>query len=125
MKDISSIIGKKYRSPKTGEEYGLFRKPAGKLPSGFSAARFGTPFAEDGSGNLFTEDANQQICFWDHETDVVTAIAASWDEFVRGCTEPKEIRLEDGQVKSAWINPELAKKYGIKAPKDGWIKKET
>jgi hypothetical protein len=125
MKDPSVTFGKEFNSKLTGGGYGIFRKCGGALPSDFSITKFGTPFAEDGSGNLFTQTQNGSICFWDHETDDLTVIASSWEEFASGCVEPKAVKLKPGQVKSAWMNPEFAKKMGIEVPKDGWIKKKS
>ena len=125
MKTLSAILGKEFRSKLTGSSYGVFRKCGSSLPADFSVPRFGSPVVEDGSGNLFTQTTDGSICFWDHETDDLTVIASSWDEFVGGCVEPEEVELNPAQVKSAWIDPEFAKKMGIAVPKDGWIKKKA
>src|ERR1700733_14845177 len=119
MKDLSLIFGKEFESKLTGSSYGIFRKCGTILPSGFTIIKFGTPFAEDGCGNLFTQTQNGSICFWDHETDELTVIASSWEEFMSCCITPKEVELKPQQIKSVWVNPEFAKKMGIKAPKDG------
>ena len=125
MKDITPIIGKEFTSKLTGEGYGVFRTCAAGLPEGFSPSKFGAPFAEDDCGNLFTQAKDGRICFWDHETNDLTIIAASWDDFAKACVEPQKVELKEGQVESVWINPEFAKKMGIEAPKDGWIKKKA
>jgi hypothetical protein len=123
MKNLSLIFGKEFDSKLTGTGYGVLRECGAGLPDGFSVTKFGTPFAEDSSGNLFTRTESGRVCFWDHETDDLTVIASSWEEFVSGCVPPREVKLKPGQVKSAWMDPEFAKKMGIAVPKDGWIKK--
>jgi hypothetical protein len=124
MKDLSAIFGKQFDSKLTGASYGVFRDCGTDLPANFSVGKFGTPQTEDGCGNLVTEMQDGSICFWDHETDELTVIANSWEEFAIGCVPPREVKLEPGQVESAWVNPEFAKKMGIAVPKDGWIKKK-
>jgi hypothetical protein len=111
MKDLGAIFGKEFDSKLTGADYGVFRKCAAILPADFSIPKFGTPFAEDGCGNFFTEAQNGGICFWDHETHDVTVIATSWEEFARGCREPKEVTLKPGQVKRVWVNPNFKPKF--------------
>lgn len=124
MKDFTVVFGKEFDSKLTGSVHGIFRKCGASLPANFFIAKFGAPFAEDGGGNLFTQIQNGSICFWDHETDDLAVIAFSWEEFASGCIEPKEVKLKSGQVKSAWIDPEFARKMGIAVPKVSWIKKK-
>ena len=124
MKNISVIFGKEFDSKLTGASYGVFRECGATLPAGFSVSKFGAPLAEDGCGNLVTEVQNGSVCFWDHETDDLAVIARSWDDFASGCTTPKKVELKPEQVRSVWVNPEFAKKMGIAAPKDGWLKKK-
>jgi hypothetical protein len=107
MKDLSAVFGKEFDSKLTGNGYGIIRKCGAVLPSDFSISKFGTPFAEDGCGNLFTQTQIGSICFWDHETDDLTVIASSWEEFTSGCVEPKEVKLKPGQVKRVWIDPKF------------------
>jgi len=57
--------------------------------------------------------ANQEVRFWDHETGESTVLAQSAGEFIAGCVAPSEVELEPGQVKSVWVDPEFAKKFGI------------
>ena len=111
MNDLSAIFGKEFDSKLTGTGYGVFRARGAGLPEGFSNAKFGAPFAEDSCGNLFTQFPNGSICFWDHETDDLTVIAASWDEFAIGCVEPKEVKLNPGQVKRVWVDPNFRPKF--------------
>ncbi len=125
MKDITNIEGKEYFSPVTNQGYGIGEVFSGRLPEGFTTEAFGTPFAYDGCGNLFTENEKKEICFWDHETDEVVVIAKSWNAFTEGCVDTEPVELKEGQVKSAWIDPEFAKQMGIEVPSDGWKKRNT
>ena len=125
MKDPSTILRKEFHSKLTGNVYGEFRECSDVLPADYTIARFGKPFAEDGGGNLFTQMDNGSICFWDHETDDLFVISNSLEEFVTGCTEPTEVKLKPGQVKSAWMDPAFAKEMGIEVPGDGRIKKRA
>jgi len=125
MKDISNIEGKEYFSPFTNEGYGVGEVFGGQMPEGFSVEVFGQPFAYDSCGNLFTENEKKEICFWDHETDELHVISENWKAFESGCSEPDPVELKEGQVKSVWIDPEFAKKMGIKVPSDGWKKRNT
>jgi len=125
MKDLKAIFGKEFESKLTGDGYGVFRACAPVLPADFTTAAFGRPFAEDDGGNLFTELPDGNICFWDHETDDLTVIASTWDDFAKSCIPPKPVELKPGQVKSVWVDPEFAKKMGMTVPKDGWIKRKA
>jgi hypothetical protein len=111
MKDLGVIFGKDFDSKLTGSGYGVFRKCGAVLPADFSITKFGTPFAEDSCGNLFTQIQSGRICFWDHETDDLTVIASSWEEFVGGCVEPKEVKLKPGQVKRVWVDPNFKPRF--------------
>jgi hypothetical protein len=111
MKDLAAIFGKEFDSKLTGVGYGVFRKRGAGLPADFSVSRFGTPFAEDSGSNLFTQIQNGSVCFWDHETDDLTVIAKSWEEFASGCIEPKEVKLKPGQVKRVWVDPNFKPKF--------------
>jgi len=111
MRDLDAVFGKEFDSKLTGSGYGLFRACGTGLPNGFSIAKFGAPFAEDSCGNLYTQVPDGSICFWDHETDDHTVIAASWEEFAIGCVEPKEVKLKPGQVKRVWVDPKFKPKF--------------
>ena len=111
MKDLSYIFGKEFNSKLTGASYGVFRKCAASPPADFSISKYGMPFAEDSCGNLLTQIQNGSICLWDHETDQLTAVSASWEDFASGCTEPKEVKLKPGQVQRVWVNPKFKPKF--------------
>ena len=125
MKEIENIIGKEFESPISGECYAFDTLFDGSYPAHFSVDRFGIPFAGDSSGNLFTQRNDKKVYFWDHEIDEILMIAASFDELYAGVVEPASIELQEGQVKSVWIDPEFAKQLGIEVPSDGWKKKES
>jgi hypothetical protein len=124
MKDLSNIIGKEYESPHTCDVYYFSELFDGDFPEGYSIDSFGSPFATDACGNLFTTKDESTIYFWDHETDEAYLIAASFEELLAGVTEPASVELREDQVKSVWIDPEFAKQFGIDVPADGWKKKE-
>jgi hypothetical protein len=124
MKNLGRILGKELESKLTGLCYGV-RECGTRLPEGFSDSKFGAPIAEDDSGNIVTVLPGGSVSFWDHETDQLTVIASSWDEFASGWVAPKPVNFEPGQVKSGWIDPDFAKSIGIPVPKDGWIRKHS
>jgi len=124
MKNLGLILGKEFASKLTGATYGVFRECGARLPEGFSESKFGVPIAEDGSGNIVAVSPGGSVCFWDHETDELLVIASSWEEFASGCVTPEPVKLEPGQIKSAWIDPDFAKSIGISVPKEGWIRKK-
>jgi hypothetical protein len=105
--NIISAIGKVFRSA-NGAEYGVIRS-LGTSP--LQQCELGTAkaFAEDECGNYFVQLDGGRIGFWDHETNHLTHLAASPDEFVAGLTEHAPVSLMPGQVISAWIDPELLK----------------
>jgi hypothetical protein len=106
--DYSQVAGKVFRAP-SGEEFGTFRALGdGPLPS-WIAARKQTPFAIDDCGNFFVRD-DQKIYFLDHETDELTLLASSEDEFLAGLHTPEPAELMPGQVKRVWIDPDFLKK---------------
>jgi hypothetical protein len=73
------------------------------------------PVAWASSGNyiLIDENKNGAVFFWDHELpDKKTELAASFSEFLE-LLEPfdiSKVKLEPGQVKRVWIDPEFLKK---------------
>jgi hypothetical protein len=81
--------------------------------------------AEDDCGNFFAVLESGAIAFWDHETDALTPLAISLQQFMANCTDPASVKLKPGQVKSVWINPEFAKQLGIEVSADGKPKKQS
>jgi hypothetical protein len=66
--------------------------------------------ADDGCGNYLCLrlDGDQAVVFCDHELDEVTAVAASFTDFMAKLRpDPGSVKLEPGQVISAWIDPSL------------------
>jgi len=107
---IDRIKDKVFRTA-GGEEYGVIRALQGNLPIDLN--KLLEPFAEDSCGNYFVLRAGF-VYFWDHETGDTTFLAASIDQFIEALVAPTPVKLREGQVKSAWINPEFAKKLGLK-----------
>jgi hypothetical protein len=83
------------------------------------------PIGYDDCGNLFVlsiagKDAGC-VYFWDHEleadegepprTDKLTRVAVNFAAFLRGLKrfDPASIKLNPGDVKSVWIDPEFGK----------------
>lgn len=105
---MKPIFGKVFRT-KDGSEYGIIRKTKEPFPEELSKSDL---IAEDECGNYFIQE-NFEVHFWDHETSESTVLAHSIKEFIAGCVYPSEVELESGQVKSVWVDPEFAKKFGI------------
>ena len=105
---VNQIFGKVFRTS-DGSEFGVIRKTSAPLPEELSESDV---IAEDECGNYFVRE-NRSIHFWDHETSKFTILANSVNEFIAGCAAPSEVELEPGQVKSVWVDPEFAKKFGI------------
>ena len=120
MRNLEQVTGLAFTHPETGCEYGVIRRIEGK-PS-VTVEGF-TSFAEDECGNTFVQAHDSSIHFWDHEADELIRLAPDWKAFVANCQQPRQVDLDSAQVKSAWIDPEFAKKLGIQAPPDGWRKK--
>jgi hypothetical protein len=111
--DLQSVFGLVFKAA-SGSELGVIR-PFGGDPATHPAASLGAaPFAEDGCGNAFVQMPDGRIQFWDHEADEMTRLADDWPAFVQGCAPPKPAELDPSQVKSVWIDPEFAKKFGLK-----------
>jgi hypothetical protein len=105
---MKQIYGKVFRTS-GGSEYGIIRKITEPFPEELSESDV---IAEDESGNYFVQ-ANLEVHFWDHETRESKVLAQSINEFIAGCVAPSEVELEPGQVKSVWVDPGFAKKFGI------------
>ncbi len=120
--DLGRVLGKVFTSPSSGRTYGVIRELQGKPPVDFPTGW--TPAAEDECGNYFAVSAAGAVGFWDHETGEIELIADSVLRLYENSAAPGDVELKPGQVKSAWIDPEFARKLGLKdAPKDGWIKR--
>jgi hypothetical protein len=68
----------------------------------------------EGGNYVFVDDGNSgKVFFWDHEEpEIPTKVADNFDAFL-SILEPfdaKSIELKPGQVKRAWIDPDLLKK---------------
>jgi hypothetical protein len=123
MRDIKTIEGLVFLCSSEGQEYGPLRSLDAADNSTVALPEGSVPFAEDECGNFFIMTRNGQVGFFDHETDHHVVLAENWDQFVTGCRPATPITLDPSQVRSAWIDPEFARKLGLDAPKDGWVKR--
>jgi len=105
---MKQVFGKVFKAS-DGSEYGIVRGTTEPFPEELSGLNV---IAEDECGNYFLQE-NLRIHFWDHETRESTVLAQSINEFIAGCVAPSEVELEPGQVKSVWVDPEFARKFGI------------
>ena len=111
MTDISSILGLVFVT-NSGNQYGVIRKI--QFLENHPVTAIGLHhIADDECGNAFARKDDGSIVFWDHETDELAALAASWDEFVSGCVAPGPAKQSDEGVSSVWIDPEFAREQGI------------
>ena len=117
--DVAEVVGLVFRDSGSGIAYGVIRPASGALRAGSSDR----VIAEDESGNAFLARSGGTIAFWDHETGQVAELAESWEAFVEGCTPPQSVQLNPNQVRSAWIDPGLAKELGLEDGPDGWQKR--
>lgn len=106
---VAELEGKVFRSP-TGDEYGVIRAFQGLRPEDLE----GEVLAEDGSGNFFVLLRSGVVAFWDHETNETTLLAESLASFASALLTPAPVVLREGQVKSVWVDPELAKELGLR-----------
>ena len=102
--NIDQIKGKVFRCA-TGQEFGVIRQLSGHVPVEVSMQSC-VAFAEDDCGNYFVQNMDF-IGFWDHETGEITKLSSSANEFVAALIQPAENQLRNGQVVSAWIDPEF------------------
>ncbi|MGF1877391.1 SMI1/KNR4 family protein [Photobacterium frigidiphilum] len=107
---MNSIYGKVFMSS-DGEEFGVIRKGQPPFPAELSNMKV---IAKDECGNYFIEELHS-VLFWDHELSTTLHLAKTYDEFLLGCKNPSEVVLKSGQVKSAWIDPDFAKEFGIES----------
>ena len=121
LPNVSPVDGLDYTHPSSGEVFGTIRLD--DTPRHLPIAGNYLAFADDSCGNAFAISPDSRIWFWDHETDELTCLADSWDQFVAGCHEPELTELPPHEVKSVWIDPEFAKQHGIDVPPDGWKKR--
>jgi hypothetical protein len=103
--DIGGIEGLIFRSP-SGQEFGRLRLLRGHLPQELQNSRL-QAFAQDECGNYFVVN-DGAIGFWDHETSKVQELAPSQATFTARLFKPSSATLRRGQVKSAWVSPDLA-----------------
>ena len=88
-----------------GEELSLYgnRLPRGTIPIAYAEG-----------GNLVLLWTDGRVSFWDHEledTDPVFTLAPTFHAFLEALEpfDPSQVELKPGQVKSAWIDPDLLK----------------
>lgn len=62
-------------------------------------------FASDPCGNSFLYLTDGTAAFWDHETNEVTVLCDTLEEFCLSLVEPDSTELAPDQVISAWIDP--------------------
>ena len=103
--NIDGMKGLIFCSP-LGQEFGQLRSLHGQLPQELQNSPL-RAFAQDESGNYFVV-MDGAVGFWDHETSQVQELASSQATFIAGLVEPSPTTLRHGQVKSAWVSPELA-----------------
>lgn len=106
--DLSSIEGKVFQL-NPGQAFGPIRPIQGGLPEELEGQN---AIAEDSCGNYFLKNG-ESIVFWDHETSEITNLASPFIEFSGKCVEPIEVKLEEGQVESVWVDTDFAKEMGI------------
>ena len=107
--ELTGCFGRLVRA-RNGVEYGLIRPTTKPYPPELVGFKV---LAEDESGNYFIE-FESQIYFWDHEINEKTLICESISEFKKSCFEPTRIELDSNDVVSAWIDPEFAKRHGVR-----------
>ena len=112
MNRVREVIGKVFKHPKTGEEYGVIRSAEkdGNLPNEICN---GELLATDECGNYFIIDSKSCIHFWDHETNYQTYLAKDLEEFLKYCVESEPLDSVNVKVESVWIDPEFAKMHGL------------
>lgn len=108
---LTQIEGKAFRRA-DGEEFGVIRSVESTVLSEI-ALHSCTAFAEDECGNYFVEGEGF-IGFWDHETNEVTKLSSSAEEFISGLILPSDVQLPQAKVLSAWIDPDFLKNLETK-----------
>ena len=107
---MNRVFGKVFVNS-SDEEYGIIGKADEPYPVELQHKKI---IAEDECGNYFILFEGD-ILFWDHETSEFKVLSCSLQEFVSGCKEPESAELNSSQVISSWIDPEFAKKHGVKS----------
>jgi len=79
-----------------------------------SSSRGTIPIAYAEGGNLVLLWTDGRVSFWDHEledTGPVFTLAPNFHAFLEALEpfDPSEVELKPGEVKSAWIDPDLLK----------------
>ena len=126
MRELPETVRRKvFVHPVSKEPYGPIRIPRtlGKPMS--LGGKLYDVIAEDEGGNYFVAASDGAVLFWDHETDDLTPLANSLQEFVAQCIAPPPAELDPKRVKSVWIDPAFARSIGKKVPPDGWIRKPS
>ncbi len=95
----------------SGKEFGTIRNFSGTMPNSPCSIATWKPLAEDDCGNIFAISEKNEIAFWDHETDEITILSKSYEDFQKNCAKPKKIKLEDGQVISVWSDPSFKPEF--------------
>lgn len=102
--NIAELFDKEFVDD-NGEEYGLLRAVDGDPPEEIVDCKL---IAEDSCGNYFILDKGQ-VVFWDHETSERTVLAPTFQEFASRCSTPEDIQVDDNDVLSVWVDPELSR----------------
>jgi cell wall assembly regulator SMI1 len=73
----------------------------GRLPATW------VPIASDPLGNFVCLDATGVVHFWDHETERVTPLAATFDAFLAQLVpfDPDSLRLDPDDILEVWVDP--------------------
>ena len=103
--NIDGMKGLIFRSS-SGQEFGRLRSLHGHLPQELQNSSL-QAIAQDECGNYFVVK-DGAVGFWDHETSEFQELASSQATFTAGLIKPSPSALQQGQVKSAWVSPELA-----------------
>ena len=105
---INRVFGKMFKDNR-GNEFGVIREAHSPFSDDLSGYDV---LAEDDCGNYFVIVSNC-IFFWDHETNKMTELSKTLDEFVSNCFDASDIELDPNEVISVWVDPEFAKEFGI------------
>lgn len=113
--NIQPLLDLVFRDPSSGVEFGPIRKShAIAMPRPDLRV-----LAEDSCGNRFAISKDGAVHFWDHETDDLSRLAESFEEFARKCTAPTPVDLETAKRAKVWLDPAFAAEHGIEVDEDG------